>query len=103
MSKKAIIQTGGKQYVVTEGLTLKVELIKGDSNTVTFEPLMVIDGDTASVGTPTVAKASVTAEIIDADKQADKVTSIRYKAKKRVRTVRGHRQHQTILKITSIA
>jgi large subunit ribosomal protein L21 len=103
MSKKAIIQTGGKQYLVTEGQVLNVELIKGDSKNVSFDPLMVIDGDKTVIGTPIVAKASVTAEVVDADKQADKVTSIRYKAKKRVRTVRGHRQHQTVLKITSIA
>jgi ribosomal protein L21 len=45
----------------------------------------------------------VTADVVEADKQADKVTSIRYKPKKRVRTVKGHRQHQTILKITKIA
>lgn len=103
MAKKAIIQTGGKQYLVTEGQTLNVELIKGDSKSVTFEPLLVIDGDKATVGAPTVAKATVTADVTEADKQADKVTSIRYKAKKRVRTVRGHRQHQTVLTIKSIA
>jgi large subunit ribosomal protein L21 len=103
MAKKAVIQTGGKQYVVSEGDTVSVELIKGDSKSVTFEPLLVIDGDTTTVGTPSVAKASVTAEIVEADVQADKVTSIRYKAKKRVHTVRGHRQHQTTLKVTKIA
>lgn len=102
MAKKAIIQTGGKQYVVAEGDTLNVELLKADKN-VTFEPLLVIDGDKTTVGAPTVAKVSVTAEVVADDVQADKVTSIRYKAKKRVRTVRGHRQHQTVLKITKIA
>lgn len=103
MAKKAIIQTGGKQYVVAEGDTLSVELIKGDSQTVNFEPLLIVDGESTTVGTPTVAKASVTAEIVESDVQADKVMSIRYKAKKRVHTVRGHRQHQTTLKITKIA
>lgn len=101
--KKAVIQTGGKQYVVTEGETVKVELLNQEGNTVTFVPLMVLDGDNVQIGAPTVAKIVVTADVIDADKQADKVTSIRYKAKKRVHTVRGHRQHQTILKITKIA
>jgi large subunit ribosomal protein L21 len=101
--KKAVIQTGGKQYVVYEGETIKVELLNQDDNIVTFEPLMVLDGDSVQVGSPTIAKASVTAEVVEADVQADKVTSIRYKAKKRVRTVRGHRQHQTVLKITKIA
>lgn len=101
--KKAVIQTGGKQYVVSEGETISVELLGETGKTVSFEPLLVIDGDTTQVGAPTVAKASVTATVVDADKQADKVTAIRYKAKKRVHKVRGHRQHQTILKISKIA
>jgi large subunit ribosomal protein L21 len=100
--KKAVIQTGGKQYVVSEGETLKVELLNIDKKTVDFEPLLVLDGDNVQVGAPTVAKAKVTAEIVEADVQADKVTAIRYKAKKRVHKVRGHRQHQTVLKITKI-
>ena len=99
--KKAIIQTGGKQYVVAEGDT--VELLKGVDKSVSFEPLLIIDGDSTEVGTPLVSKIKVAADIVEADKQADKVTAIRYKAKKRVRTVRGHRQHHTILKITKIA
>ena len=101
--KKAVITTGGKQYLVQEGDTLKVELLNSDKKSAEFEPLLVIDGDSITVGTPTVDKAKVTASITDADVQADKVTAIRYKAKKRVRKVRGHRQHQTILKITKIA
>jgi large subunit ribosomal protein L21 len=100
--KKAVIQTGGKQYLVHEGEIIKVELIKQADKTTEFEALLTVDGEQVQVGTPTVAKAKVTAEILEADVQADKVTAIRYKAKKRVRKVRGHRQHQTILKITKI-
>lgn len=100
--KKAVIATGGKQYLVAEGETLKVELLKAEKK-VSFDALMVIDGDKVSVGTPNVDKVKVNADIVEADVQADKVTSIRYKAKKRVKTVRGHRQHQTIIKIASIA
>ncbi len=100
--KKAVIQTGGKQYIVSEGETLKVELIKAADKTVDFEALLVIDGEKTEVGTPSVAKVKVTAEIVEADVQADKVTAIRYKPKKRVRKVRGHRQHQTVLKIKKI-
>jgi large subunit ribosomal protein L21 len=103
MAKKAVIKTGGKQYLVAEGDTLNVELLKDAGKSVTFDVLMLIDGDTTTVGTPNVDKATVTAEVVAADVQADKVTSIRYKAKKRVRTVRGHRQHQTTLKVTKIA
>ena len=101
--KKAVIATGGKQYLVAEGETLSVELLKIEGKTATFSPLLVIDGETTTVGSPEVAKVKVTAEIVEEDIQADKVTSIRYKAKKRVHTVRGHRQHQTRLKITKIA
>jgi large subunit ribosomal protein L21 len=100
--KKAIISTGGKQYVVAEGDNLSVERIKNVGKTVDFDALLTIDGDKVSVGAPSVDKAKVTAEAIEADGQAAKVTSIRYKAKKRVRKVRGHRQHQTTLKITKI-
>lgn len=100
--KKAVIQTGGKQYVVTEGETLEVELIKDASKSLDFEPLMIIDGDKVQIGSPTVAKAKVTTEVVANDIQGEKVTSIRYKAKKRVRKVRGHRQHQTVLKIKKI-
>jgi large subunit ribosomal protein L21 len=101
--KKAVIQTGGKQYLVTEGQTLEVELVKAEGASVTFEPLMVIDGDTVSVGAPLVSGIKVTAEVVEADIKADKVTAIRYKAKKRVHKVHGHRQHQTVLKISKIA
>ncbi len=101
--KKAVIATGGKQYLVSEGETLDIELLNSDKKTVTFEPLLVIDGEKTTVGTPLVSGSKVTAEIVDADAKLDKVTSIRYKAKKRVRTVRGHRQHVTKIKISKIA
>lgn len=102
LMKKAVITTGSKQYLVSEGDQITVELIKGASKTADFTPLLVIDEAKATVGTPEVKGAKVTAEVVEADKQADKVTSIRYKAKKRVHTVKGHRQHQTILKIKKI-
>jgi len=101
--KKAVIQTGGKQYLVAVGDTVKVELLKAAGKTVNFDALLVVDGDQVNIGQPLVDKAQVSADIVEADVQADKVTSIRYKSKKRVRTVRGHRQHQTVLKITKIA
>jgi large subunit ribosomal protein L21 len=100
---KAVIATGGKQYVVAVGDQIEVELLADtDKKTVTFEPLLVFDDKDAKVGTPVVAGAKVTAEIVEEDVKQDKVTSIRYKAKKRVRTVRGHRQRKTVIKISSI-
>lgn len=101
--KKAVISTGGKQYLVAEGETLNVELLKDDAKKHDFEALLVIDGEKVSVGSPAVSKVTVSAEVIEADIQADKVTSIRYKAKKRVHKVRGHRQHHTTIKVTKIA
>ena len=101
--KKAVIATGGKQYLVAEGETIEVELLKAEGKTATFVPLLTIDGDKVTVGAPEVAGAKVVAEVVEADQQADKVTSIRYKAKKRVHTVRGHRQHQTVIKISKIS
>lgn len=100
--KKAVIATGGKQYLVSEGQTLDIELIKADKNKTTFDALLIVDGDKTTVGTPLVAGAKVSATVIAEDTQQDKVTSIRYKAKKRVHTVRGHRQRLTTIKIDSI-
>lgn len=101
--KKAIIATGGKQYLVAEGQTLEVELLKQAGKTAEFAALLVIDGDKTTVGTPEVKGAKVVADVVEAEVKTDKVTSIRYKAKKRVRTVRGHRQLKTQLKIKSIS
>ncbi len=100
--KKAVIATGSKQYLVSEGDVLSVEKLTADKK-VDFEPLLVIDGDKVSVGKPNVAGAKVSAEILEADKLSEKTVSIRYKAKKRVNTKRGHRQHQTTIKIAKIA
>lgn len=101
--KKAVITTGGKQYLVTEGETIDVELLHADGTSVSFDALLVIDGEAVTVGTPSVDKIKVTAEVVAEDVKADKVTAIRYKAKKRVHKVHGHRQHHTQIKITKIA
>lgn len=100
--KKAVILTGGKQYLVHEGEVLNVELLS-EEKSISFEPLLVIDGDKTSVGAPSVSGIKVTAQVIEAEVKADKVTSIRYKSKKRVHTVRGHRQKHAQIKITKIS
>jgi large subunit ribosomal protein L21 len=100
--KKAVIATGGKQYLVQEGQEIEVELLK-DEKTTSFEPLLVIDGEKTTVGSPTVKAAKVTASVVEQEVKSDKVTSIRYKAKKRVKTIKGHRQLKTKLKITKIS
>jgi large subunit ribosomal protein L21 len=100
--KKAVIATGGKQYLVSEGETLEVELIKAAGKSVDFEPLLVLDGEKISVGQPLVSSGKVTAEVIEAEVKADKVTAIRYKAKKRVQKTQCHRQRHSRIKITKI-
>ena len=99
--KKAVITTGGKQYLVAEGQELEVELLEPSKNTV-FEALMVIDGEKTSIGAPTVNGAQVKADVLEEIVKQDKVTAIRYKAKKRVHKRRGHRQKLTRVKITKI-
>jgi large subunit ribosomal protein L21 len=101
--KKAVIATGGKQYLVTEGDSIEVELLPGEDKKLAFDALLVIDGANTTVGAPVVDKIKVSAEVVEAEVKADKVTSIRYKAKKRVHKVRGHRQRHTAIKITKIA
>jgi len=100
--KKAVIATGGKQYLVTEGQELEVEKLPAEKNA-TFEPLLIIDSDKIDLGKPTITGVKVTADVLEQVVKAPKVTAIRYKAKKRVRKVRGHRQKLTRIKITKIS
>ncbi len=101
--KKAVITTGGKQYLVAEGDQLEVELLKDVKKSVDFTPLLVTEDSKTKVGTPEVKDGKVTAEVVNPDVAKEKVTSIRFKAKKRVNKKRGHRQHKTVLKIKKIA
>lgn len=100
--KKAVILTGSKQYLVAEGDVLDVEKIDA-TKTTEFQPLLILDGDTVNIGAPVVEGAKVGVEILEADKLGEKVTSIRYKAKKRVHKVHGHRQHLTTIKVVKIS
>ncbi len=100
--KKAVIVSGGHQYIVAEKEQLKVELV-GDAKTLSFEPLLVVDGEKVTVGKPTVSGGKVEAKVIEANEKQDKVTAIRYKAKKRVHKTRGHRQQLSVIEITKIS
>jgi large subunit ribosomal protein L21 len=101
-AKKAVIRTGGKQYLVYEGEELEVELLAPEKSA-SFEALLVIDGETVTVGNPVVEGVKVTADITEQIVKGEKVTAIRYKAKKRVHKTKGHRQKHTRIKITKIA
>ncbi len=101
--KKAVISVAGLQYVVAEGETFTTNRLDSDKKSHTFEAMMVIDGDKVSIGTPVVSGSKVVADVVDAEARGEKVTAIRFKAKKRVTKVRGHRQALTTLKVKSIA
>jgi len=97
----AIIETGGKQYRVSEGDILKVEKLE-ESGPVTFEKVLVIsDGDKISVGQPYLASAKVTADVVGAGK-GKKVLVFKMRPRKNFRKIRGHRQPYTAVKITGI-
>ena len=101
----AIIVTGGKQYLVTEGQKLqveKLELAVGD--TLKLDTLLVSDesGESVKVGTPLVPGGQVVAKIVAQDR-ADKISVIKYKRKVRYRRNVGHRQPFTEILIEKIA
>ena len=99
----AVIETGGKQYRVEVGTELAVELLDAEpGDAITLERvLLVADGEATSVGRPVVDGASVSAEVIRRDR-ADKVVAFKYRPKARRRVKKGHRQEQTILRITDV-
>jgi large subunit ribosomal protein L21 len=99
----AVIATGGKQYKVTKGETLRVEKLDGDEgDTVKLDRvLMVADGDQVSVGSPVLDKATVTA-IIKAQGRGDKVEIIKFRRRKHSRSQAGHRQSFTEIEVTDI-
>lgn len=99
----AIIATGGKQYKVAEGDTLYIEKLDKDAgDQVVFgDVLAVMDGDSATIGTPTVSGASVEAEVVKNGK-GRKIHIFKYNPKKGYRKRQGHRQPYTKVEIRKI-
>jgi large subunit ribosomal protein L21 len=99
----AVIQTGGKQYRVEQGETLRVEKLLGPSGTkFTFETLLFADdGGNVRIGQPLVTGVSVDAEVVEQGR-GKKIIIFKYKRRKAYRRKAGHRQPFTALKITAI-
>jgi len=98
----AVIQTGGKQYRVEPGQKLRVERLPGNpGETVSFEQVLLVGGDTPKIGRPLLSGASVSAEIIGHDR-ARKIIVFKLRRRKNYRRKQGHRQPFTELKITDI-
>jgi len=99
----AVVKTGGKQYRVAQGDTIKVEKLEGDpGEMVTLSEVLLLKGDELKIGRPLIEGASVTAEIVGQDRHP-KILVYKYKRRKRYRRKNGHRQPYTALKITAIS
>jgi len=99
----AVIKTGGKQYKVAEGETLKIEKLELEpGNKVIFnEVLMVGDGENVQIGSPLVKKASVEAKVISQGK-GKKINILKFKRRKHSMKQQGHRQLFTEIQIGKI-
>ena len=100
----AVIKTGGKQYSVTSGETLKVEILAGDvgSPIILDKVLMVADGEQLSVGKPLLPGATVTATIVSHGR-GDKVRIFKMRRRKHYQKNQGHRQNYTEIRIDGIS
>lgn len=100
----AVIVSGGKQYRVSEGHTLKVEklAVEEGASLDLDQVLLVVNGDDVKIGTPLVAGAKVSAEIL-AHGRGKKIRIIKFKRRKHHMKKMGHRQWFTEIKITGIS
>lgn len=99
----AVVKTGGKQYRVSPGDTLRVELLSADEGEeITLDQVLMMNGgDAVTIGTPLVENASVTAKVLQHGR-AKKVEIIKFRRRKHHQKRTGHRQHFTEIEITGI-
>ena len=98
----AIVETGGKQYRVSQGDTFRVEKLPLDRGaTVELDQVLMVGGEAVKVGAPVLEGAKVVCTVMEQGR-AKKIYAFRYKAKKNVRVKRGHRQYYTCLRVDSI-
>jgi large subunit ribosomal protein L21 len=99
----AVINTGGKQYRVSEGTVLRIEKLTADAgSTVEFDQVLLVgQGDQVKVGKPFLGGAKVTATVQSHGK-GDKVSIVKFRRRKHYLRMKGHRQHYTEIKVTGI-
>ena len=98
----AIIQTGGKQYKVQQGDVIYVEKLNAaEGEEISFDTLMVADGETVTVGAPKVEGAAVTGKVLG-NVKGKKIIVYKFKPKKNYRKKSGHRQPYSKVEILSI-
>ena len=98
----AVIKTGGKQYRVAADDKLKIEKVVGEpGDIIELGEVLVVGGDDVTLGNPTVAGATVAAEVV-AQGRNDKVIAFKKRRRKNSRRKRGHRQEFTLVRISEI-
>ena len=99
----AVIRTGGKQYKVTEGEILDVELLEATDSKISISDVLLIgNGTDIKIGKPALAGALVTLEKLE-DVKGDKVVAYKYRRREGYHRTVGHRQKLSRVKVTSIA
>jgi large subunit ribosomal protein L21 len=98
----AVIRTGGKQHKVKPGDIIEVEHLKADGETVTFQPLLVVDDDGKTHAGKDVEKAVVSAKLVG-EQKGDKVNVFKFKNKSGYQRRAGHRQLYTVLEISDVS
>lgn len=99
----AVIKTGGKQYKVAKDTILEIEKLDAEEgDTVNFEEVLMIGGDSPVIGTPMISGAAVSAEVISQKRGEKVIAYVKRRRKSSSQRRRGHRQYLTVVKITDI-
>jgi len=99
----AVLKTGGKQYKVASGDILRIEKVTGNAgDTVQFNEILMMGGDTPVIGAPRVAGAAVQAEILEQAKGPKLINYVKRRRKHSSQRTKGHRQQITVLRVTDI-
>ena len=99
----AVIKTGGKQYKVRAGDILRIEKIVADpGDTVQFNQVLMLGGDTQVLGTPFVEGAAVQAQVVEQFRDRKVINFVKRRRKHRSKRTKGHRQRLTLLRVTNV-
>ncbi|MFN3846651.1 MAG: 50S ribosomal protein L21 [Paracoccaceae bacterium] len=99
----AVLKTGGKQYKVQSGDVLRIEKLAANAgDKIQFNEILMVGGDTVTVGSPLVAGAAVQAEVIDQIKGDKTIHYVKRRRKHSSQRTKGHRQHLTLVRVTDV-
>lgn len=99
----AVLKTGGKQYKVQAGDVLRVEKLAANAgDKIQFNEILMVGGETVTLGVPMVAGAGVVAEVIDQIKGEKTIHYVKRRRKHSSQRTKGHRQHLTLVRVTEV-